>query len=82
MLNALPTGDIATVATLLCLSLVAFLLGEVLRKRPDKIEALTANIDGYAWFISPATNRAMTVQAGVILVGLSFATLLLAIWML
>jgi hypothetical protein len=82
MLSALPFGDIPTIATLLCISLLAFVLGEFFRKWPEKIESITESINGYAWFISPAANRIMIVQSGVILIGLSFATLLLAMWML
>jgi hypothetical protein len=82
MLNALPIGNTLTVAVLIGVSFIAFLLGEIFRKWPEKIEALTANIDGYALFLSPAANRAMIVQSGAVLVGLSFATLLLAMWLL
>jgi hypothetical protein len=82
MLNALPIGDTLTVAVLIGVSFIAFLLGEIFRKWPEKIEALTENIDGYAWFLSPAANRALIVQSGAVLVGLSFATLLLAMWLL
>jgi hypothetical protein len=82
MLNALPTGDLPTVAALVGISFVALVLGEILRKWPEKVEALTESINGYAWLISPAANRTMIVQSGAVLVGLSFATLLLAMWML
>lgn len=82
MLNTLPVGDLPTIVTLLCISLVSFVLGEFFRTCPEKIESLTASINGYAWFISPTANRIMIVQSGMILVGLSLATLLLAMWML
>jgi hypothetical protein len=79
-LGIAPEGG--AVVALVTVSFVSFVAGLIFRKWPDKVQAYTEDIDGFAWLVTPETHRAMIAQCGGVLVAVSFAALLAAGWML
>lgn len=74
---AVPTGAIGA-AVLLVISFVALLAGTALRKWPEKVQALTADLDGFALFLSPEAHRAHITLSGGMLLVMSFVALFAA----
>jgi hypothetical protein len=82
MLDVSFVPNIGAVAVLVIVSFVSFVAGFVFRKWPDKVQAFTEEVDGFALFVTPEAHRAMIVQCGFVLVAVSFAALLAAAWII
>ena len=82
MLEVGVAPDMGAVITLFLVSLLSLIGGVIFQKWPDKVQAATEAVDGYAWLVTPEVQRAMIVQSGVLLRVMSFAALLGAAWVL
>lgn len=82
MLEVVAVPNIGPVFALVVLSFVSLIGGVILQKWPEKVRAMTEDVDGFAWFVPPEAQRAMIVQAGFLLRVISFVALLGAAWVL
>jgi hypothetical protein len=82
MLEVGVAPDMGAVFTLFLVSLLSLIGGVIFQKWPEKVQAATEAVDGFAWFVTPEVHRAMIVQSGVLLRVMSFAALLGAAWVL
>ena len=82
MFDVVIAPDIGAVVALVAVSFVSFVGGLIFRKWPEKVQAYTEDMDGFAWLITPEANREMIAQCGGVLVVVSFAALFAAAWML
>ena len=78
MMDALATADTATAVILIIVSFFALVAGTVLRTWPDKVQASTAHIDGFALFLSAEAHRVHIERSGWLLLVMSFVALVAA----
>jgi hypothetical protein len=63
---------------LIVVSFVSLLVGTALRRWPERVQALTADLDGFALFLTPEAHRAHIAYSGWLLLVMSFVALVAA----
>ena len=78
MTEVVARADTVAAVLLMLVSFFSLVAGTVLRSWPDKIQALTADLDGFALFMTPAAHRAHIAYSGWLLLVMSFVALVAA----
>jgi hypothetical protein len=78
MTDVVARADIAAAVLLMVVSFISLLAGTVLRRWPDKVQAYTADLDGFALFLTPEAHRVHIAYSGWLLLVMSFVALVAA----
>lgn len=75
MTDVLARADTAAAVLLILVSFFSLVAGTVLRSWPGKVQTLTADLDGFALFLTPEAHRAHIAYSGWLLLVMSFVAL-------